>query len=247
MTLKILITGGTGMLGRELIKLYPHSLHPTKDILNITRKSDVGSYFQNNKPDVIIHCAALTNARQCEENKKLAYSINVHGTENLINACTALNTPYFLYISTAAVFDGETGNYLESDVPNPSNFYSLTKLLGECVVKYSSVNWTILRVNFISRHIWPYSTAFTDRYGTYLFVDELAQAIKIVIHRKLKGVIHIYGNKKLSMYQIAQSINPDVVPTNMNEYSGPPLPRDMSLASKKIHPFPFRQLNNMES
>lgn len=241
-TCTTLITGESGRLGKELVKLLPSSLHPTHNELDITNKIQVNKFFKKYPSDIIIHCAALTDIRKCEENRKLAYSVNVEGTENIVNACTFLKNPYIIYISTAVVFDGKEGDYVESDVPHPVNFYGLTKLLGEFVVKYSAVKkWLVARVNFVARQRWPYSKAFADRFGTYLFADDLALAIKTVIERDICGLIHICGNQKFSMFEIAKIITPEIEPMYMNEYSGPPLPVDMSLRSERINSFPIRK------
>jgi dTDP-4-dehydrorhamnose reductase len=117
----------------------------------------------------------------------------------------------------------------------------LTKLLGECVLKYSSIQkWLVARINFVARERWPYQKAFADRFGTYLFADDIALAIKKVIEKDIRGLIHICGNQKFSMFEIAKITTPDVEPMYMNEYSGPPLPVDMSLRSERINAFPIR-------
>jgi len=210
--MKVLITGSTGRLGKELTKIFPNSLKPTHRELDITKKQSVYKYIKNSKPNIVIHCAALTDIRKCEANKKLAYRVNVKGTEILVNACKKYNAKaYFIYISTVCVFYGDRGDYVETDIPNPKNYYALTKLLGEFVVKYSIPKTSlIIRTNFVPREKWPYPKAFIDRYGTYLFADDLAQAT-----------------------------TPDIKPMTLEDYSGPPLTVDMSLKSKRIKPFHF--------
>jgi dTDP-4-dehydrorhamnose reductase len=110
---KILITGGSGKLGRELIKVFPNSLHPSHSGMDITDEGAVSLYIRNNRPDIIIHCAAIGNVRKCEENKELAWAVNVKGTENLVEACKAyVPTSYFIYISTA-LWQGKSGHIQE--------------------------------------------------------------------------------------------------------------------------------------
>jgi dTDP-4-dehydrorhamnose reductase len=228
---KILITGSTGKLGKELIKLFPNALAPRRNELDITQASEVNTFIKTHKPDTIIHLAALTGILQCEENKELAWKTNVEGTFNLVNAVIRF-TPdtYFVYMSTPCVFSGEEGDYTEDSLPYPKNFYSLTKLLGEIIVRYNQLKrWLIIRGNFVPRSKWPYPKAFTDRYGTYLFADELAEAIKEVVDKKLTGIVHLVGDRKLSMYELAKITTPEVEPMTLKEYSGPPLTKDMSL------------------
>jgi dTDP-4-dehydrorhamnose reductase len=236
--MKVLVTGGTGRLGKELVKVLSRSLHPTRQELGIEDKSQVDDYISENKPDVIIHTAAVTSVLYCEENRKEAYETNVGGTENLIDACLNHNsTCYFVLISTACVFRGDVGNYVETDLPYPKNYYALTKLLAECAVKYSGLKFLIVRTNFVAREKWPYPKAFTDRYGTYLFASDVALAIKSVIQQKLSGIVHVCGDKKMSMFELARITTPKVEPMTLSEYQGVPLTVDMCLSSIRIKPF----------
>lgn len=232
----MLITGSRGKLGQELLMLFPDALHPGSDELNVTDKNAVFAYIEKNKPDVIVHLAAATDVRKCEAGPEWAYGINVTGTEHLIEACRVHNPGcYFVYMSTACVFFGDRGEYTEEDVPHPKNFYALTKLLAEFVVKRLD-NHLILRGNFVARETWPYPKAFTDRFGTYLFADDLARAIKDVLGKKLKGLVHVAGKEKLSMFELAKITTPDVAPMTM-EGIDLPLTKDMSLRSVKIAPY----------
>jgi len=227
----MLITGITGVLGSELKIIYPDSLSPTHHDLDICDLSSVKHFFENKKIDTVIHTAALTTVRGCEENKSLALKVNVEGTHNLVSEFKNSNPDgKFVYISTACVFDGHSGMYNESSIPYPENFYSLSKLLGEYEVKQYS-NSLIIRTNFVSRKKWPYSKAFIDRYGTYLFANQVANGIKDIIDVDKQGILHIVGDKKISMFELATLTTPDIQPMTMNDYSGPRLTLDMSLDS----------------
>lgn len=236
--MEVLITGSTGKLGKELIKAFPDSLHPTRQELGVEVKSQVDNYISEKKPDVIIHTAAVTSVPYCEENKKEAYATNVEGTENLVNACVKHDSScYFVLISTACVFRGDIGNYVETDLPYPKNYYALTKLLAEYAVKYSGLKFLIVRTNFVAREKWPYPKAFTDRYGTYLFASDVASAVKFIVQEKLTGIVHVCGDKKMSMFELAKITTSGVEPLTLSEYHGVPLTVDMSLNSNRIKPF----------
>ena len=231
--MKILVTGGTGNLGSEFKKNIPDCYCPTRSELDITKKEDVVNFFQNNEIDLIIHTAALTSIRFCEENKKLTWETNVQGTKNLVDATIkAKNNIKFVYVSTACVFDGHSGMYKETDIPYPENFYALTKLLAENEVTKLS-NYLIIRTNFVAKTTWPYPKAFTDRFGTYLFAENVASGINEIISENLNGVVHVVGDKKISMYELAKITTENILPMTINDYDGPSLTMDMSLDTER--------------
>jgi len=229
----MLITGGSGALGIELKKIFPSSLVPDHNSLDITKKKDVFDYFKNHEIDTVIHAAALTKIRPCEENKELAWKTNVEGTKNLVDAVLELNHDVqFIYISTACVFDGHTGMYKESSIPYPENFYSLTKLVAEHEVN-KLPNYLIIRTNFVPKKRWSYPKAFTDRFGTYLFAEDIAKGIRDVQKAEIRGVVHVVGDKKMSMFELANKTTPDILPMTIKDYSGPKLTMDMTLDSER--------------
>jgi len=200
--------------------------------MDLTSKDSIFGYVRMIKPDTVIHLGALTTINACENNRELAWRTNVEGTLNLVKACEEFSSHvYFVYMSTPCVFFGDRGNYTEIDIPHPKNYYGLTKLVGETVVRASSLTWLIVRGNFVPRVPWPYPKAFVDRFGTYLFADELAKGISEVMEARLTGIVHIVGDRKLSMYQLAKINTPNVLPMTLDEYKGPPLTVDMSLES----------------
>ena len=231
--MNILLTGGSGNLGTELKKILSNCTSPIKQELDITNRKQVFDFFQKNSIDLVIHTAAITNIRLCEENRKLAWDTNVQGTRNLVDAIKkSENNTKFIYISTACVFDGHRGMYKESDIPYPENFYALTKLIGESEVSKMS-DYLIIRTNFVSRKPWPYPAAFTDRFGTYLFAENVGTAINEIINSNISGVIHVVGDKKISMYDLAKMNTPLVKPMTIGDYQGPNLTMDMSLDTEK--------------
>ena len=229
----VLITGGTGSLGIELQKVFPENISPTHEELDVTNKKQVKKIFQQNKIDTVIHTAAITKVRKCEEDKRSTWNVNVEGTKNLIDEIIHLKLDInFVYVSTACVFDGHSEMYTEESIPYPENFYSLTKLLGEFEVNRLQ-NATIIRTNFVPRKTWPYEKAFTDRFGTYLFADQVANGINEIINDKLTGIVHVVGDKKISIFELAKMTTPQIEPMTMKDYSGPPVTIDMSLDSKR--------------
>ena len=231
--MKSLITGGSGILGTELKKFFPDSLFPSHSELDITNHEMVFDYFSKNEFDSIIHAAAMTSVRQCESEKKLSWDTNVVGTKNLVDATTEFRSnSKFIYLSTACVFDGHDGMYKESSIPSPENFYALTKLIGEQQIK-NLKNYLIIRTNFVGKQKWMYPKAFTDRFGTYLFAENVASGIKEIFDTNIEGTIHIVGDRKLSMYDLAKITTASIQPMTIDEYQGPPLTMDMSLDTER--------------
>jgi len=234
MTVTVLITGGSGALGTQLRMEYPGALVPTHAELDIRDRDAVLTYFADHADiSVVIHGGALTGIRPCENDRLLAWQTNVDGTKNLADASLITGKKVrFCYVSTACVFDGHIGMYDEDSVPYPENFYALTKLLGEHEAARVP-GCLIIRTNFVARTPWPYPKAFTDRYGTYLFADGAARGIREVVESDAEGKIHIVGNKKMSVFELAKITMPDVQPMTIDDYSGPPLTMDMSLDTKR--------------
>jgi nucleoside-diphosphate-sugar epimerase len=150
---KILITGSSGFVGREI---YAH-LSKNNDVSTLNRKS--GTYqtdLSKKKPyfgrhfDIVIHCAGL--AHQNESLKH--FLVNVNGTKNLLGALEANLPSQFVFISTIAVYGVKTGNLLNEDTPIlASDSYGMSKIQAEAEVvqwcAYNNVKLTILRLPLV--------------------------------------------------------------------------------------------------
>jgi len=234
--LAILITG-KGKLGKELVKLFPSSLNPSRNEMDIINKEQISNFLDHKQLDIVIHTAALTSQINCENDPSLAWAVNVNGTQNMISHIKTTNPNcLFVFISSPAIFKCDIGSYSESDVPNPINQYGLTKLVGESLIQ-SLKNYLIIRTNFVERN-WKPEKSFTDRYGTYLYSDTVARAIKELIEKQKSGIIHVCGAKKISMFDLAKRSNPDVEPISLDTFDDKStLAKDMSLISKSWHPY----------
>ena len=232
--MKILITGGSGALGKELRKVFPRADAPSHNEMDTTDKLQVWTAFMRYKPDVVIHTAAIIDARKCEDDWKHAANVNVIGTYNvaLMAAHTAAK---MIHISTACVFDGEGAPFTEDSRPSPKNWYAMTKFAAEYIVTATCCNHLLIRTNFAPKETWKYPAAFTDRFGSYLFAPDVAHAIKDVMD--MTGIVHICGDTKMSMFDLAKLTTPDIKPMTLADYTGAPLCRDMTLTSKRIAPF----------
>lgn len=228
----MIVTGGSGRLGRHIVEEFPGSLAPSRSELDITDREAVMEYFASLVPEVVFHSAGWVDVRGCEGDHSKAWAVNVKGTENVVEATLKSNPRcYFVYPSTACVFDGDRGGYTEDDTPHPKNMYGLTKILAEKVVERVPEH-LIIRTDFVDRAKWRYEGAFSDRFSTCVFADTLAVAIRDVIRKKVTGVIHLTGKRKISHYDLARLTTPDVKPISLASVDLP-LPRDQSLKSVK--------------
>lgn len=236
--MKVLITGGSGKLGSELKRAFIEAVAPDASEMDVTDETSVAEFIAKENPDAVIHAAALTDAQECERDRQKAWDVNVNGTRNVLSAFRkAVPGGYFVYISTAGVFDCERGGYSESATDfGPVNFYCLTKLCGE-VIASSAGDSLIIRTNFVRRGEWPHANAFTDRFGTYLYTDDAAVAIKEVVDKRVTGIVHICGDRVMSMHELAALSNKKVGRTSLDKYAGVPLPKDMSLVTDRWHPY----------
>ena len=227
MTTKLLLTGSKGLLGTELKKL----LAKNKDLkviptdigeMDITKKESIKAAFKKYQPDVVAHLAAYTDVAKAEYEKRLCYRTNVYGTKQI-----ALRTPFLIYISTEYVFDGEKGDYNEGSIPNPVNFYSLTKLLGEFEAQKAR-KYCIIRTLFKPK---PYKHDMVpcDMWTSGDYIDVMAKKIALAISNfgRLPRVIHI-GTERKNLYQLAKKTNEKVIPIRRNSLPIR-LPRDTSL------------------
>ena len=229
---KILVTGGKGKLGRELHKLI-HANFRDIDELDITNKTLLLDNICQGEYNIIIHLAADTNLKRCEEDKETAFNINVNGTENIVEICKKRDI-YLIYSSTDYVFNGEKGLYREDDATDPVNYYAYTKLIGEYIVNRLE-KFLILRGTMKEKGKWRHPVAPTDMYESLLHHDEYAEFMVKLIERKATGIYHV-GKGRYSVYEWAHQFDSDVKPKTIEEI-GFPLPRDCSLNTSKLDQF----------
>jgi len=230
--MKILISGGEGLLAQELIKTnILHTIYaPNKTTMNICSSNSINEAFSCFKPEILIHCAALTTPMILhDENPFKSIETNIEGTCKLVKECILLKTK-IVYISTDYVYPGDTGMYSEEHALNPINKYAWSKLGGECAVKIA--NGLILRCSFTSRP-FKHEKAFNNSYKSFLYVDEIAPIIwKIINSNITNDVINVGGNRK-SIYEFALESNHHVQSIDRLEI-GDWVPKDTSFNLTKL-------------
>jgi len=236
---RILITGSNGLLGQKLVALftenefevYAFSKGRNRNFnknyeyynVNITSFEKVTKLIKKIKPDFIINAAAMTNVDNCELRKRECVEINVNAVKNLANSCKEQNI-HLIHISTDFIFDGEKGIYSEDDKPNPINYYGLSKLNSEKIIKQSKINYTILRTilvyglvkeaNRSNIVLWVKEALeknkklnlINDQYRMPTYSNDLAKACLLAVQKRALGIFHISSNELLSIYEIALQI-----------------------------------------
>ena len=197
----ILLTGGNGTLGNEIIKLklFDNILCSESNNLDITNQALIENFLYDNDINIIIHSAALARMRSSDENPYKGINTNIIGTSNLVRSVMryeelAKKKIRLIHISTDAVYSGITGNYSENDATIPYNNYGWSKLGAECAVRMLS-NHVIIRTRFFNPDKIRFENAATDIYTSSITVNELAKAIKLIVFMKFNGTINIWGNK----------------------------------------------------
>lgn len=209
---KILVTGCNGQLGRAIQKEYAGEVEfILTDVaeqegiisLDITDIDAVMALVRQQKPDVIINCAALTNVDGCEKMWDTAYKINAIGPRNLSIAATAVDAK-LVHVSTDYVFAGtEAAPRTEFDTPDPISAYGKTKLEGERFVEQFAKKYFILRTawlygdgkNFIKTMVRLSKThdevsVVCDQFGSPTSAVELAKMIHFLEPTENYGTFH---------------------------------------------------------
>lgn len=200
---KILLTGGSGLLGCELQK-YLSFEAPSHEDLDITKPETITKY----NPDIVIHCAGYTNVAKAEEEKEKCFRINTTGTYNMANL---FRDKYFVYISSEYAV-------------HPVNYYSYTKKWGEEMVRTYCPNHLIIRTLF-KKNPYPYEYAFFDQYSGGDYVDIIAPMIAKCILNNQKDTWHVHTGRK-SMFELARRTRPDIKAISVHDIRDVILPED---------------------
>lgn len=236
---KILITGSNGLLGQKLVGLILEkgeyqliatargenriaSLFPTMKFrsLDIADKDEVQKAVGEEKPDYVIHTAAMTNVDQCESEREACWTLNVDAVRYLVEACEQ-HYSHFIHLSTDFIFDGAAGPYDEEAKPNPVSYYGESKLAAEVIVQQATCRTAILRTILVygishdmSRSniiLWvkksleegKHIKVVNDQWRTPTLVEDLAMGCYLTVKNNATGVYNIGGKDLLTPYEMA--------------------------------------------
>ena len=231
--MKILITGASSLpgyrttlealkRGHEVVGLYYSHPIPIENerlkkvSVDITISNDLRKLLLKERPETVVHMAALGDVDLCERDKELAWKTTVKPSIEIAAMASKLGF-FAIYLSTDYIFDGERGGYRENDVPNPINYYGVTKLMGEIAFQ-SCPSYAIVRASSIyglgpgRMNFAKYLSeklkagepvkALIDQYTSPTQASLLGKAIIEVAEGKLEGIFHVVG-ERMSRYEFA--------------------------------------------
>lgn len=254
------ITGANGLIGNYLVQTAPR-FAPGWRVRAVTREqfdlldSDaVRREFQKDRPQLVIHCAAITSVAEAQKNPELARRVNVEVTRLLAELAAEVQ---FVFFSTDLVFDGRQGNYVEESPANPITLYGETKVAAEEIVLQNprhlvvrtSINGGVSRsgrgFNEQLRRSFQQAeqgmTLFTDEFRSPIPAVETARVVWELAEKKCAGIFHVAGAEKLSRWQIGQllvkrwpEVTGKITAGSASDFAGPPRAPDTSLAISKV-------------
>ncbi|MCM8816415.1 MAG: dTDP-4-dehydrorhamnose reductase [Candidatus Omnitrophica bacterium] len=215
--MKIVITGGNGLVGRYLSQI----LHNEKPFILSHKICDIADFFTLKrllfkiKPEIIFHLAAFTNVDLCESDIVTAFKTNVSGTNNIAILAGMIQT-YVIYVSTDFVFSGRKKTpYKETDEPEPLSIYGRTKLEGEQIISKNCDKYCIIRTSRIfGRNGENFASSLPDKLknkgkimitkdviSSPTYAKDLAIALSEISKKKFTGTIHFCNSGFCSWYE----------------------------------------------
>lgn len=168
--MKILITGSSGFLGRRasayLSSLGHQILAPSHTQFDITDRSGMDICFRQHHPQIVLHCAAISDTGLCQREPERSHEINVTGSANLARACAKYDSK-LIFCSSDQVYAGSPlpGPHLESEPLTPATVYAQHKLQAEQLCRELCPDTVSLRLS------WMYACQFLpEEHGHLLTV-----------------------------------------------------------------------------
>ena len=218
--MQYLITGHKGQLGRALARRLPGAVGVDVPEVDIADAAALEAAVAAARPDVIFHCAAMTDVDGAARDPALAYRVNGLGTQNVALAAARVGAAV-VYISTNEVFDGASqAPYAEFDGTHPINAYARSKLAGEWFVSHLLRRFYIARTawlsgsggrNFVHRIIQLADEraalrVVTDEVANPSFVEDLAPALLELAASERYGIYHLTNAGYCSRYEYARAV-----------------------------------------
>lgn len=233
---RFMVTGASGLLGLNFALAVDGRKHQVTGVDNRnplswvnfkTRQADLTEpgilprLVEELQPEVILHCAAMANVDDCEKRPADAQKVNAELPGEIALVAKKANIK-LVHISTDAVFDGQKGDYTETEEPKPLSVYARTKRDGELAVLAANPDSLVARVNFYG---WSISgtrslaeffvnnlsegkdvNGFTDIHFCPMMVLDLAATLVEAVEKNLSGLYHCVGPRSMSKYDFGLAI-----------------------------------------
>ena len=269
--MKILITGGRGMLGRTLQReLAEHEL-VIADLPEWDVTDDAGfmAKVSEESPDLIIHCAAMTKVDDCEAKRGLAFKLNEEGSRNVALAAKVCGARLFA-ISTDYVFSGEPPKepwaWSETDIPRPRTVYGASKFAGEQMIQMILPEAVIIRIAWLYGSGGPSFVhtmaklgaqegaplkVVNDQRGNPTSTKAVADVIRFLMGRPdVSGIVHGTCEDQCTWYDLTVELfrllglKREVTPCTTEEFPRPaPRPRNSALKKSVLNLLGYRTPN----
>lgn len=253
---RVWVTGAGGLIGNWLAKTAPapHQVTAlTRPDLDLMDGEAVRERLHRERPDIIVHCAAMSRSPACEADPDLARKMNVEVPRRLSEL---LGENRLVFFSTDLVFDGKAGNYVEDAAPNPLGVYAETKAEAERVVSQGASH-VIIRTSLNGGssptgdrgfneqmvNAWQAGRSlrlFHDEYRSPISAEVTARATWELALNAPAGIYHVAGAERLSRLRIGEllavhwaRLNPRIEAASLREYRGAPRAPDTSLNCDK--------------
>ena len=277
--MKILITGGKGMLGRSLLRELGSTTEGERsdnEIViadlpdwDITDDTEFVTKVGETKPDLIVHCAAMTKVDDCEAKRDLAFKLNEEGSRNVALAAKACGARLFA-ISTDYVFSGEPPKepwaWSEMDIPRPRTVYGASKFAGEQMIQMILPEAVIIRIAWLYGSGGPSFVhtmaklgaqegaplkVVNDQRGNPTSTKTVADVIKFLITKPdVSGIVHGTCEDQCTWYDLAVELfrllglKREVVPCTTEEFPRPaPRPHNSALKKSVLNLLGYRTPN----
>jgi len=222
--MNILGTGLSGLVGSRVTELLaPDFTFENLSLetgVDITNRASVDAYFAKSDAPWVFHMAAYTDVQGAEKDHDTAWKVNVLATENIVNNCKKLGKK-LLYIDTDYAFDGKKEFYMEDDAPNPLGWYAKTKTEG--AKRVLAVEGLVIRIsnpyrsNPVGKKDWVHKmlerlesgqpiTCAPDQLFVPTFIDDIAEALRVLIKNNASGIYHVVSAPALSPFDAGLAI-----------------------------------------
>lgn len=259
--MKVLLTGGKGMLGRTICRVLGDKFEIIPTDLpeaDITDEECIDSVIAKYAPDAVIHCAAMTAVDKCETEIDLSYKLNQRGSANVAAACNRHNVR-LIAISTDYVFEGSADRpYNEFDETTGGNtIYGKSKYAGEEAIRALCPNHVIARISWLygfggpsfvhamlklADGTRPELKVVADQIGNPTSAIAVARKLGEILERpKLCGTFHLTCEGEASWADFAaeifrqKGIEQKIVPCSTEEFPRPaPRPKNSRLEKQAL-------------